>query len=140
MCTRHKTYTTRGAAEHASIQWTTIGQDNVWTITRSGLVPQIDRIGKDAVWQQISALLGQNAIPPVDEFVDITDGTIIRWWLWVCNLGQRTRDVIGEGIQEVHLSRTLAQEVVFKFVRVDNTETSLLLGLRMSSGVYVRTQ
>ena len=41
--------TTRGAADHAAIQWSTLGQSNVWTITRSALVPQTDRMGKQAV-------------------------------------------------------------------------------------------
>ena len=133
-------HATRGAAEHAAIQWTTLGQGNAWTITQSTLVPQTDRIGKDAVWQQISALLDQDAIPREEEFIDITDGAIIPWWLWASNLGNRTRDVIGEGIKEVYLSRTLEHEVVFNFIRVDNTTASLLLGIREHSGVYVRSR
>ena len=125
---------TRGAAEHAAIQWTTLSQGNVWTITQSTLVPQTDRMGKAAVWQQVSALLEKNAIPREDEFIDITDGAIFPWWLWASNLGHRTRDVIGEGIKEVHLSRTLAYEVVFNFARMDNTTASLLLGIREHFG------
>ena len=121
---------TRGAAEHAAIQWTTLGQGNAWTITQSTLVPQTDRMGKDAVWQQISALLEQDAIPREDEFIDITNGAIIPWWLWASNLGHRTRDVIGEGIKEIHLSRILEHEVVFNFIRADNTTASLLFGIR----------
>lgn len=130
---------TRGAAEHAAMQWTTIGQGNVWTIARFALVPQQDRMGKHAVWQKISALLTRRAIPRGVGSIDITDGELIPWWLWVSNLGHRTRHVIGEGIEEVHLSQTLAQEVVFHFIRVDNTKASLLIG-RCGHQVYVRSQ
>ena len=63
----------------------------------------------------------QDAIPREDNVIDITDGAIFPWWLWVSNLGNRTPDIIGEGIREVHLSRTQEQEVVFNFIRVDNT-------------------
>ena len=87
-------------------------------------------MGKQAVWHQISASLKQDAIPREDNVIDITDGAIFPWWLWVSNLGNRTHDIIGEGIREVHLSRTQEQEVVFNFIRVDNTTASLLLGLR----------
>ena len=48
--------TTRGAAEHAAQQWTTVGDNNVFTIARSRLVPQTDRKGRNAMWQEISAL------------------------------------------------------------------------------------
>lgn len=135
--------TTRGAAEHAAQQWTTISDDNVWTISRSRLVPQTDRMSKNAMWQQISALLMQDAIPRWPNTVDITDGTLISWWLWVSNLGPRTVDVIGNGIRQVLLSRRLEQEVVFAFVRVGNTEASVFLGLREIAGaslVYVRSE
>ena len=87
-------------------------------------------MGKEAVWHRISPLLKQDAIPREDNVIDITDGAIFPWWLWVSNLGNRTHDIIGEGIREVHLSRTQEQEVVFNSIRVDNTTASLLLGLR----------
>ena len=134
---------TRGAAEHAAQQWSTISDDNIWTISHSELVPQTDRVGKNAVWQQISRLLMQNAIPAFPDAVDITDGKVFTWWLWISNLGHRTFDVIGNGIRQVRLSRTLEQEVVFKCLRVDNTEASVLLGLLVPHGasfVYVRTE
>ena len=134
---------TRGAAEHAAQQWSTISDDNIWTISHSELVPQTDRVGKNAVWQQISRLLMQNAIPDLPDAVDITDGKVITWWLWISNLGYQTVDVIGNGIGQVHLNRTRDQEVVFKCLRVDNTEASVFLGLRDRDGasfVYVRSE
>ena len=85
----------------------------------------------------------QNAIPALPDAVDITDGKVITWWLWVSNLGQITVEVIGNGIRQVFLSRTLEQEVVFKFLRVDNTEAFVVLGLRQfarGSRLYVRSQ
>ena len=134
--------TTRGAVEQAAQQWTRISDDNVWTISRSRLVPQTDRVGKNAVWQQISPLLMQDEIPARPDSVDITDGILLPWWLWVSNLGQRTLDVIDNGIRQVLLSRTSEQEVLFTFVRVDDTEASVFLGVRKLAGasiVYVRS-
>ena len=71
-------------------------------------------------------------MPREDNVIDITDGTIFPWWLWVSNLGNRTHDIIGEGIREVHLNRIEDQKVVFNFIHVDNTRVSLLLGPRYS--------
>ena len=85
----------------------------------------------------------QDVIPDLPNAVDITNGALIPWWLWISNLGQRTLDVIGNGVRQVLLSRTLEREVLFKFVRVDNTEASVFLGLRELAGassVYVRNQ
>ena len=85
----------------------------------------------------------QSAIPALPDGVDITDGKVITWWLWVSNLGQITLEVIGNGIQQVFLSRTRELEVVFKFLRVDNTEVSVFVGLRQfarGSSVYVRSE
>ena len=90
-----------------------------------------------ALWHLISALLSRDAIPREDGFIDITDGAIFPWWLWASNLGDRTRNVIGEGIQEVHLGRTQEYEVVFNFIRVDNTTASLLRGIRDHFGASI---
>ena len=128
---------TRGAAEHAATQWTTFGQGNVWTIAHAALVPQTDRMGKQAVWHQIAALLKEDTSLGKDGLIDITRDTTLPWWLWASNLGQRTRDVIGEGIRQVHLSRTGENEVLFKCMRVDDTTVPLLLGLH-GSRVYTR--
>ena len=48
---------TRGAADYAAIQWTTVGPSKVWTIARSAIVPQTDRMGHKVVWHKISLLL-----------------------------------------------------------------------------------
>ena len=47
---------TRGAAEHAAIQWNTFGQGTEWTFIQAKLVPQTDRMGKNAVGENIAAL------------------------------------------------------------------------------------
>ena len=98
-------------------------------------------MGKNAVWQKISDLLSEDTIPREDGFIDITDGAIIPWWLWTCNLGNRTRYIIGEGITTVLVNRASEQEVVFIFIRVDNTNSFLRLGCRVrggSSEVYTK--
>ena len=48
----HDTATTtdRGAAEHASMQWTTAGESGIFSLSRARLVPQIDKLGKQQMW------------------------------------------------------------------------------------------
>ena len=108
----------RGAAEHAAIQWNTFGQGTAWTFIQAKLVPQTDRMGKNAVWEKIAALLNRNAqdCSVTDSNTwNITDGRIFPWWLWVSNLRNRTSQVIGEGIKEVYLTQTQEHEVLFNF-------------------------
>ena len=88
-------------------------------------------MGHKVVWHKIALLLEQDEIPRGDNVINITDGRISPWWLWVSNLENRTV-IIGEGIREVHLNRIEDQKVVFNFIRVDNTRASLLLGSRYS--------
>ena len=104
---------------------------------------ELINFGNNAAWEKISALLYRDVIPQEDEYIDITEETIIPWRLWVSNLGNRTSEIIGEGIKAVHLSRTQEHEVRFNFIRVDNTQASLLLGCRErfdASEVYTRSR
>ena len=59
--------------------------------------------------------------------IEITDGTLIPWWLWVCNLGSHTYRVIGNGIEKVFLSRTDDREALFEFVHPDNRRGYVLI-------------
>ena len=101
-------------------------------------------MGKNAVWEKIAALLNRNAqdwsVTDSNTW-NITDGRIFPWWLWASNLGSRTSQVIGEGIKEVYLTQTQEHEVLFNFIRADNTQYPLFLGCRQRSGtseVYMR--
>ena len=73
--------------------------------------------------------------------IEITDGTLISWWLWVCNLGLHRDIVIGNGIEFVYLSRTDEQEARFEFVHADHTRQDVYISKvrrRGSAQVQVR--
>ena len=108
------------------------------TTTRENLPRSVDEIMElmnfdtNAAWEKISSLLYRNVIPSENKYIDITDGSIpggiFPWWLWISNLGNRSSEVRGKGIKEVYLSRTQAYEVLFIFIRHDNTQYCLFLG------------
>ena len=52
---------------------------------------------------------------------DITNGEDLPWWLWICNLGCHTNEVIGAGVQRARLAIN-DREAVFTFSRTDGTE------------------
>ena len=133
--------TMRAAAEHAWLQWRTASEDGVWTSDRARLVPQIDRMGKKRVWQVIAKCLAEEAIPWQPQWVDITDGTHLRWWLWTCNLGPNTEEVIGTGIYAAKLARPAPEEVLSTFRHVGTETARVVLGLGRRGGgfaVYTR--
>ncbi len=67
---------------------------------------------------------------------DITNGLDLPWWLWICNLGGHSQEVIGAGIHTARLAMNDADEVVFTFIRSDDTECNLTLcSLRRGTGV-----
>ena len=117
------------APEHAAYEWRTAGASGVFTAARA--VPQIDRLGKEEIWQTIQSLIAQGLIanePPsrtertLAPWVDITDGNLLCWWLWICNLGPNTRKVIGTGVRSAHIAMPTNDEAVFKFGRADDSE------------------
>ena len=118
------------APEHAAFEWRMPGADGVFSIARAILVPQVDRLGKEEVWQTVQTLASQGFIPNERDpgsWLDITDGTRLRWWLWICNLGSLTRSVIGTGVCSAHIAMNMEHEAVFKFVRPDESECILRL-------------
>lgn len=118
------------APEHAAAyEWRTPGTDGVFTATRANQVPQTDVLGKEDVWQTVQSLKAQGLIGNERDGprLDITDGTHLRWWLWVCNLGKYTRRVIGTGVRNAYIAMNMDHEAVFTFVRADTTECMLRL-------------
>ena len=103
--------------------WNTPGPD--WTMTweRAQRVPQGDRLGKKAVWETI-----QRVCHRPGGALDITDGTTLRWWLWICNLGHHSRDVIGPGVTGARVSMTEDwMEATFTFYRTDGSRSRISL-------------
>ena len=92
-------------------------------------MPQIDKLGKEDVWRTVQSLKAQGLIANEQDGprLDITDGTHLRWWLWVCNLATYTRRVIGTGVRSAHIAMNTDHEAVFTFVRADESECMLRL-------------
>ena len=55
-------------------------------------------------------------------WLDIICGKYILWWLWICNLGNHTRSVIGVGVRDAHLAMNTNHEAVFKFSKTECTQ------------------
>ena len=77
----------------------------------------------------ITRMLVWDAIPWSPASVDITDGTSVCWWLWTCNLGAMTEEVIGPGIYAATLARSALEEVHFTFWHVGTGPAGILLGV-----------
>ena len=91
---------------------------------RANSVPQTDKMGKEAVWQKVRVLRTHGLL---DVELNVTDGTRLMWWLWICNLAGQTHRVIGSGVHSAHVSMRNEHEARFRFGRMDGTESVVLL-------------
>ena len=120
-------YFQSSAPEHAAYEWRTPGADGIFTYARALTVPETDQYGRERVWETFQTLRNAQLIPSTGtQWLDITDGTHFRWWLWICNLQRKTRDVIGIGVCRAYVSMRRRQ-ALFKFVRLDGSESLVLL-------------
>ena len=112
-----------GAAEHAGTEWNTVGPTGVWNWDRDQLVPQVDHLNKKRVWRTI-----ENDPRILNTELDITDGSILQWWLWVGNLGNNSQAAIGDGITQARVSMNQhGKKATFTFLRTDGTDIQVLL-------------
>ena len=87
-------------------------------------------MGRKKVWPVMNGIAER--IPTLDDAeergLDITDGTKLLWWLWICNLGLHSFEVIGEGVERAWVAKRFSGNVfVFTFQRVDDTTSRLRL-------------
>ncbi len=119
------------APEHAAHEWRTPGADWTFSPERAALVPQGDRLGKEAVWRTVERLMTEGLVSGESQnasaMLNITDGSTLRWWLWICNLGNLTWEVIGVGVHSARLALNGCDEAVFTFSRADDTECTVRL-------------
>ena len=116
-------YEPASAPEPAANEWRSPGAAGIFSSDRAKLVPRIDQLGKEDIWQAAQSI-PRDCVPnePSGNWLDITDGRRIRWWLWICNLGNHTNTVIGAGVRTAHMAMNADNEAVFKFTRIDGTE------------------
>ena len=87
-------------------------------------IPQVDHIGKkDAYRLLLQAPLG---------LLPITEDAPFKWWFFVCNVGKKTRELIGPGLTEARLEHKLlhGNHVGLLFTRSDGTSVQLLVSER----------
>ena len=99
-------------------------------------------MGKKAVWCIVKQLMSSNQVPIEDEDprvgLDITDGKVLRWWLWICNLGVNSTEVIGVGVIGAKVSiMDRGHSATFTFYRVDGTSSRVVLTLGGKVSIYV---
>ena len=112
-----------GAAEHAGTEWNTVGPAGLFTWERAQTVPQGDRLNKKAVWKIIEGVWQASG-----DALDITDGSTLRWWLWIGNLGAHSRDVIGPGVTGARVNNTDdGKAATFTFERTDGNNRQVVL-------------
>ena len=114
------------APEHARQEWRTPGPDWTFTWERAQLVPQVDRLGKKAIRRIVEHMLLEGDLTPVP--FEITSGERIRWWLWICNLGRFSREVVGVGVNQAWVASEADNEFVFTFKHIDDTVCHVNLG------------
>ena len=85
-----------------------------FTYTTASGIPKTDQIGKEEAYQSL-----QHA--PLGALATIVDAPF-KWWLFACNLGNNTREVIGGGIIAAALETKWDHTVQILFTRSDNTE------------------
>jgi hypothetical protein len=82
-------------------------------------IPKIDQMGKKDAYRFLLDT------PPGR--LPVTNDAPFKWWLFACNLGKNTRDVIGPGITAAVLEQKMETCVHLVFTRSDNTTVKLVV-------------
>ena len=108
------------------------GKSLTWE--RAQLIPQVDRLSKKAVWEILQGVESPWLMPK-----DITDGSILRWWLWIGNLGAHSRDVIGPGVTGARVSMADdGNSATFTFDRTDGSSSHVVLSCSRRQQLDIR--
>ena len=87
-----------------------------YTYKDAALIPQVDRMGKRDAYR----ILQETACGPL-----MNEGAHFKWWLFICNLGKNTREIIGCGIVAATLEHKWEHGVQILLTRSDATEAKL---------------
>ena len=102
----------------AMTQWAALPQIP-FTYDYCSTIPKIDQIGKkDAYRLLLQAPVG---------LLPITEDASFNWWLFVCNLGKNTQEVIGPGLTAATLEHKRENAIGLLFTRSDGTSVQLLV-------------
>ena len=98
-----------------------------YTYEHAALVPQIDRMSKAEAYRSLQ----QTPCGPL-----VHEAAHFKWWLFICNLGKNTREIIGCGIVAATLENKWEHGVQLLLTRSINTEARLQL-LQQPNGRYI---
>ena len=100
----------------AMTQWAALPQIP-FTYDYSSTIPKVDQIGKKDAYR----LLLQAPVGPLP----ITEDAPFKWWLFVCNLGKNTQELIGPGLTAATLEHKSQNTIRLLFTRSDGTSVQL---------------
>ena len=80
-------------------------------------VPQTDRVGKKIAWAELQSL--------PEGYLDASPTATFKWWLWLCNLGTVTREVLGAGVVRAYLRHHAHDEKHVICTRSDDSEVTI---------------
>ena len=100
---------------------------------RAATGPRGGQLGKEAVWATLAAAAASGQLADT-VCVDLTSGELLKWWLWLPNLGRHGHDVIGTGVWRCSVRRENADHYDFDFERPDGTSGRLHLMREWSRG------
>ena len=103
------------------IQWAALPQIP-FTYDYCSTIPKTDQIGKKDAYR----LLLQAPVGPLP----ITEDAPFKWWLFVCNLGKNTQEVIGPGLTAATLEHKNQDAIGLLFTRSDGTSVRLSVSQR----------
>ena len=97
-------------------QWAALPQIP-FTYDYCSTIPKVDQIGKkDAYRLLLQAPVG---------LLPITEDAPFKWWLFVCNLGKNTQELIGPGLTAATLEHKSQNTIRLLFTRSDGTSVQL---------------
>ena len=101
-----------------------------FTASEAPLVPQSDRMGKARAWELLHRLrktqLGSSSSATEHTgALDLTDGALFPWRVWLCNLGHRTNEAVGDGLVRVMLQMGQGVTITRMLSRADGSSCTL---------------
>ena len=91
-------------------------------------------MGKKKLWQSVKTLA---ALDSSETSLDLTDGSVLKWWLWVSTL-ETSHAVIGAGISVANVKTDRRSRALFTFSRVDGTSCEVLVNVNRELGIDVK--
>ena len=92
--------------------------------------PQTDRLSKKTAWAELESL--------PDGYLDAGPDAKSKWWLWLPELGNESREVLGTGVASASLRRRGHYVKHVVCTRAGGTEVTVELSLRALGGLQTR--